>query len=66
MMNTDDNFLGTVKSTKYYNMITKPSMVYYFNTKMYSGVFVDIHSDKLVINRNVYSLTAWLGEVGGF
>jgi hypothetical protein len=47
-------------------MITKPSMAYYFNTKMYAGVFVDIHADKLEIVRSVYSLTAWLGEVGGF
>ena len=47
-------------------MIQKTSMVYYFNPKMYAGIFVDINPDKLEIVRNVYSLSAWLGEIGGF
>ena len=41
-------------------------MVYYFNPEMYAGVFIDIHPDKLEIVRSVYSLSAWLGEIGGF
>ena len=47
-------------------MIQKASMVYYFNPKMYAGVFIDIHPDDLEILRRVYSLSAWLGELGGF
>lgn len=41
-------------------------MVYYFNPNMYAGILIDIHPDKLEIVRRVYSLTLWLGEVGGF
>ena len=65
-MISDDNFLGTVKTDEYYNMIQKPSMVYYFNPKMYAGIFIDIDPNKLEIVRTVYTLSAWLGEIGGF
>jgi hypothetical protein len=41
-------------------------MVYYFNPSMYAGIFIEIHPDTLEIERRVYSLSAWLGEVGGF
>ena len=27
---------------------------------------IDIHPDKLMIVRTVYTLTAWIGEIGGF
>jgi hypothetical protein len=33
---------------------------------MYAGIFIDIHPDNLKIIRRVYSMTAWLGELGGF
>ena len=65
-LTTDDNFLGGVENVEYENMIQKASMVYYFNPEMYAGVFIDIHPDKLEIVRSVYSLSAWLGEIGGF
>jgi hypothetical protein len=41
-------------------------MVYYFNENMYAGIFIDIDPDELEIMRRVYSLSGWLGEVGGF
>ncbi len=41
-------------------------MAYYFNANMYAGIFIDIHPDKLEIERRVYSIASWLGEVGGF
>jgi hypothetical protein len=65
-LNSDDSFLGPPKNIEYENMIQKASMVYYFNPKMYAGVFIDIHPDDLEIVRRVYSLSAWLGELGGF
>jgi hypothetical protein len=33
---------------------------------MLAGILVDVHPDKLVIIRNVYSLSVWLGDIGGF
>ena len=47
-------------------MIPKASMVYYFNPKMYAGIFIDIYPDNLYIKRSLYTVTSWLGEVGGF
>ena len=41
-------------------------MVYHFNPKMYAGVLIDVHPDKLEIVRRVYTLSSWLGEIGGF
>lgn len=65
-MNTDENYYGFIQSTEYYNLIPKASMVYYFNENMYAGILIDVHPDKLEIVRRVYTLSGWLGEVGGF
>lgn len=33
---------------------------------MYNGILIDIDSNMLIIDRKVYTLTDWAGEVGGF
>ena len=33
---------------------------------MLAGIMIDIHADKLMTVRTVYTLSTWLGEIGGF
>jgi hypothetical protein len=33
---------------------------------MLSGVLIDMHPEKLMTVRTVYTLSSWLGEIGGF
>ena len=65
-MNSDGSYLGAVENIEFDNLIQKASIVYYFNPNMYAGIFIDIHPDEFELVRRVYSLSGWLGEVGGF
>ena len=44
----------------------KSSFANYYYENMLAGVLIDIHPDKLMTVRTVYTLSAWLGEIGGF
>ena len=33
---------------------------------MLAGIMIDLHPEKLVTVRTLYTLSAWLGEIGGF
>jgi hypothetical protein len=37
-----------------------------YNDNFLAGIQIDLHPDKLMIVRTVYTLSAWLGEIGGF
>jgi hypothetical protein len=55
-LTTDWNFLGATKDFEYYNLVQRDSFTYYENPNMLAGILIDIHPDKLVTIRSVYSL----------
>ena len=47
-------------------MIEKDSFSYYENKNIINGILLDMHDAILTTNRSIYSISDWLGEVGGF
>ena len=44
----------------------RSSFPYYVYENMLAGILIDIDPGKLMTVRTVYTLSAWLGEIGGF
>jgi len=50
----------------YSNLVYKSELWYYEYPGMFNGVLIDIDPDIYHTNRNIYTLTDWIEEVGGF
>ena len=60
-----NHYLVNQKYTNY-NLVQRSSFPYYNQPHALAGILIDIHPDKLNTVRTVYTLSAWLGEIGGF
>lgn len=65
-LTSDSGFLGKPKNFEYYNLVHRSNFPYYKNDKMLAGILIDIHPDIIETTRNVYGISEWLGEIGGF
>lgn len=50
----------------YSNLVYKSELWYYEYPAMFNGVLIDIDPDIYHTNRNIYTFTDWIEEVGGF